>query len=373
MMGMKRILHIVGDMDLGGAETMIMNLYRNIDRNSVQFDFLEYGSEDYYYDNEIKELGGILHRIKDKGSFYERILAHYQFFKKHPEYDVYHIHLSGATGIQAAVVVCARKLGIKKVILHSHTTQLPGDVVTWKMKLKHSCFKQIMNLLATDYLACSEAASNFMFSSRITKKKTCFLYNPIDINKFDYNVDCRKKMRNKFKINESTMVIGHVGRFDKVKNHKFLVEIFAKINKMQTDSVLILCGDGVLKENIEDMVENMGLNNNVCFLGIRDDVNDILQMCDCFVFPSLFEGLGISAIEAQVSGLPTFVSENVPQEVDVTQDVVHLSLKESPEIWAKEILKSRNHIRKSNKNFFVGTSYDINNSLKELMCIYTAR
>lgn len=368
---MIRVLHIVGDMDLGGLETMIMNIYRNINRDEIQFDFLEYGDKDmkYYYDDEIKSLGGKIYRLSDHNiNFLNRIKQHKKFFESHPEYQIIHNHLSGVTGMCLGINILARNKKIKKIISHSHTNKPENNRI--KTKIKHNILKVLNNIYSTDYLACSKEAAEFMFSKNIAENKVFYLYNPIDVKKYVFNNKKREQLRKQLNI-ENDFVVGHVGRFDDVKNHEFLIKIFNEILKLKPNSKLVLCGIGDLQEKIKKQIEILKIKDKVLFLGARNDIYNIMQAFDVFVFPSKFEGLGIVAIEAQAAALPVIASENVPIEIDITPVATHISLNKSEKYWAEETIKIfENYDRNISNVNLLETEYDIDILINKLMDFY---
>lgn len=365
-----RVLHIVGDMDLGGAETMIMNLYRHIDRDAVQFDFLEYAEQDSFYDPEIRELGGVIHRISDAGSYKQRLNRHVDFFRQHPEYTIIHLHSSGATGMQAGILKEAKKLGISTRILHCHTVKLPLEHPSRVADLKHEAIKRLSTKDATDYFACSQEAANFLFTRRVAEKKAMLLYNPIDAQQYRFDSQTRSSVRAELGIGHETVVIGHVGRFDSVKNHGFLLEVFFDFVKKEENSLLLICGDGKEKESFIQKAQELGVRDKVVCLGLRKDVPRVMQAMDVFVFPSLFEGLGIAVVEAQAAGLPVVASDRVPPAAVVTDLVIRLPLELGTRRWAETVRDSLKTQREDTYVQFQNTPYDIRQTASRLQAFY---
>ena len=333
-----RILHIVPNMQMGGLETFIMNLYRNIDRNKIQFDFLVHYKERKFFDDEIEKLGGKIYRLtlRDDNNIFKYIIELNKFYKRHPEYKIIHCHMSSIGFINFMV---AKKNGIKNRIAHSHNNLTD--------KTLKGRIKRIMMLpykfVSTENFACSKSAGMFLFG----KKKFEVIPNAIEIEKFDYNEDIRKKIRKELKINSDTLVIGHVGRFNVQKNHIFLVEIFEQIVRKYDNSKLVLAGDGELREEIKKIVKTKNIEDKVIFLGNRKDICDIYQAFDLFVFPSLFEGLGITLIEAQISGLKCFTSKNVvAEEAKITENLDYVDLNKNSNQWCELILSKVDYQRK---------------------------
>lgn len=323
------VLHMVREMELGGIQALLMNVYRNIDREKVQFHFLV--NSKGIYDNEILELGGKIYYIpyiKEVGPFkYEKKLN--EFFKEHPEYHIIHSHFDHFTGLIAKI---AYQNNIKTIIAHSHCIRNSSNIFG---KIYKSYLKKYIFMYATDYFSCSKKSADFFFGEQ---KNVKIIPNGIDVKQFVFNKNKRSYIRNKLKIKNNCVVIGHIGRFADSKNHLFLLDIFAEYVKKNSNSILLLIGDGPLKDKIENKVREQNLKEKVIFLGSKNNVYDYYNAMDYFVFPSLFEGFGISLIEAQANGLPCFASTIVPKEANITNEVKYLSLNDSPEHWANMIL-----------------------------------
>ncbi|MBD8071104.1 glycosyltransferase family 1 protein [Bacillus sp. PS06] len=323
-----RVLHVVVNMNRGGAETLIMNLYRNIDRTRVQFDFLT--CKEGVFDSEIKELGGMVHRIpyvSDVGHFgYIKSLNH--FFSTHHNYSIVHSHLNQMSGL---VVREAKKNGIRYCITHSHNTGGEGSFLAKSYKW----YSRLHIAPYSDYtFACSQAAAKWLFGHKSNEAK--LLNNGIEPESFMYSPDIRLVKRKELGI-DNQLVIGHVGRFTKQKNHKFIVGLFSEFLKKEPNSILLLCGDGVLRKEIEKKVNELNIQDNVKFLGVRSDINYLLQAFDIFIFPSLYEGLGVVLIEAQAAGLPCLISEEIPKEVDMGLNLVKPLDITRRDLWINEL------------------------------------
>ncbi|MGG0845342.1 glycosyltransferase family 1 protein [Peribacillus simplex] len=357
-----RILHVVVNMNRGGAETLIMNLYRNMDRSKIQFDFLT--SKEGVFDNEILKLGGQIHRIpyiSDVGHFaYKKHLD--GFFRENATYKVVHAHMDKMSGL---VLQSAKKAGIPKRISHSHSTHsegsLPARLYKW-----YAGTLIISN--ATHFFACSNKAAQWLFN----KKKTDILKNGIDYEKFSFSLDIRKQIRRELNIDNNTFVLGHVGRFSRPKNHIFLIDIFADYVKQKENSILILVGDGPLCRGILEKVKDLNLERKVKFIGIRGDIDRILQAFDVFVFPSLYEGLPVSLIEAQAAGLPCLISDQISKEVDLGINLIQFLPITNSSVWTSHLLKliSNNTNRSMQPEIFSKQGYSINETAKELKNIY---
>ncbi|OUQ47390.1 hypothetical protein B5E62_15250 [Lachnoclostridium sp. An118] len=345
-------------MNRGGLETMIMNYYRHIDRNKVQFDFLTHRDGEKDYDGEIEKYGGRIYHLPPLNPFSKNYLNQLdQFFDQHREYKIVHSHLDC---MSAYPLKAAKKYGVPVRIAHSHTTSQKKDIKYW-IKLYS---KRMIPEYATDLFACSENAGRWMFG----KEKFIVIKNAIDTKKYIYNEDIARIKRKELGISER-FVIGHVGSFNYPKNHEFLIDIFEKVWKKRRDSILMLVGIGELEEKIKEKVKKRNLNEAVLFLGLREDVPELLQAMDVFVFPSLYEGLGIAAIEAQVSGAPCLLSDKIPAECQVTNLVTTLSLNENAQIWGDSIIRLANE-KKPRSNILLKQNIDINENAKWLQNFY---
>ena len=354
-----RILHIVTYMGRGGLETMLMNYYRNIDRSKVQFDFLVHRDFKADYDDEIESLGGRIYRISPLNPF---SLNYYKeldsFFKEHEEYKIVHVHQDCMSSIALKV---AKKNNVPIRIGHSHSSSQDKNI---KYLLKLYYMKSIPTY-ATHLFACGKEAGDWMFSGA----KYEIVNNAIDTNRFKFNKELSKKLKEEYQLQDK-LVIGHVGRFNYPKNHDFLIDIFNELVKLNNDSRLVLVGSGDLEESIKEKVRTLGLEDYVMFMGSRSDVNEIMQMMDVFVFPSHYEGLPVTLVEAQASGLPIIKSNNVPDQCIMTNNVYSLSLGNTSE-WANKILEvSKSFERKDTTQDIINANYDIKTNAFNLQEFY---
>ena len=356
-----RVLHIVSYMGRGGLETMIMNYYRHTNRTKVQFDFLVHRDFTADYDNEILALGGIIYRIPKLNPFspsYFRALD--SFFSEH-HYDIVHSHLDC---LSAYPLKIAEKHGVKTRIAHAHNADQDHN---FKYLIKAYAKRQIPKY-ATDFFACSKAAGQWMFPGHEFR----VLKNAIDAQQFIFNSRTEKEIKNKFGIQDK-FVIGHVGRFSPQKNHNFLIDIFRYVEKSEKSAVLLLLGTGDRMEKIEAKVKKLGLKDKVVFLGSCNDIPEVLQALDVFVFPSLYEGFGIAAVEAQAAGLPCILSDRVPRECKLTENVEFLSLDLSPREWAEHIIRYKGEPKENQFDVICNAGYDIEENAKQLENFYLSR
>lgn len=364
-----RVLQVFARMDRGGAETMIMNVYRHIDRSKVQFDFMVHTEDHCAYDDEIEKLGGHIYRIpRYTGKNHFQYKKKWKiFFNEHPEYHIIHGHMRSTAAIYLKI---ANQFGLT-TIAHSHSTSSGKGI--------SAVIKNMMQLpirYEADYLfACSQKAGEWLFGKETTKKEKFYIINNgIDVEKYKFNPIIRQSMRNKFGIEDNQFLIGHVGSFSYPKNHDFLIDIFNEVHKEKQDSILLLVGDGALKNSIEKKVDLLELQDSVIFTGVRSDVSDLMQAMDAFVFPSHFEGLPVTLIEAQFSGLPCFTSSNVTNEAKITEQVEFIDLEQTARDWTKKILfVEKNYFRTDLDENIYKNKYDVKENTKQLERFYLQR
>lgn len=324
---MIRVLHVVVNMNRGGAETLLMNVYRKIDRGKIQFDFLTF--KEGVFDDEIKELGGILHRIPSIResfpiNFFRNLL---RFFKKHSEYSIVHSHMDKMSGF---ILKAAKKSGIPVRIAHSHSTKSEGNFISRAFKF---CVGLLIRNAATHRLACSKESGKWLFA----RGDVTIVNNGIDLDLFKSDRELRNTVRNELGIDENTLVLGHSGRFSKQKNHKFIVEVFAELLKLNQNSKLLLVGGGDLEDAIRLQTLKYGVSDKVIFMGIVSDVYKYLNAIDVFIFPSLFEGFPVALIEAQAIGLPCIISNRITIDIIFNKDQVTALEIGKPIEWANAI------------------------------------
>ncbi|WHY71046.1 glycosyltransferase family 1 protein [Fictibacillus enclensis] len=360
-----RVLHAVVNMNRGGAETLIMNLYRNIDRTKVQFDFLTNRSG--VFDEEIKELGGRIHRIpyiSDVGHF-KYLNALNGFFKHNSGYKIIHSHMDKMSGL---VLKESKKSRIPYRIAHSHNTRSEGGtaarVYKWYAGTR-------IKSNATHFFACSNEAAQWLFSQHAQKARV--LNNGIEPEKFLYTAECRNSVRKELNIEENTFVIGHVGRFAPQKNHSFLIELFLEYHKINNKAVLLLAGDGALRREVEKRVKQLNLESHVKFLGIRSDVQRLYQAFDVFVFPSLHEGLPVTLIEAQGTGLPCMISDSITRQADMELNLVNFLSLDNKRAWLDKLQHYAQNVSKERnigKHALASKGFDIRETARQAQETY---
>lgn len=352
-------------MQAGGLENFIMNLYRNINREKIQFDFLVHYKERKHFDDEIEELGGKIYRmtLRDDNNIFKYMVDLNSFYKQHPEYKIIHCHMSSIGFINFLI---AKKNGIKVRIAHSHNSNTEKNI---KGFIKSILIKPL-KYISTYNFACSTEAGKFLYG----KHHFEVIPNAIDLKLYQFNSEIRKQEREKLNI-EDKLVVGHIGRFELQKNHKYIIDIFKEVLKKDPSAILLLAGDGSLYKKIKTYVKELNLESNVKFLGVIKDAYRLYQAMDCFVLPSFFEGLPVVGIEAQASGLICLFSNTTTKEVQISQLTKFLGInKEDIEQWKENILNAREYdrdciydkIRNSKYNIKTTATYIENFYIKKL-------
>jgi glycosyltransferase involved in cell wall biosynthesis len=354
-----RVLCVFSSLDRGGAETMCMNLYRNIDRNRIQFDFVKHISRKCAYEDEIMQMGG---RIYEAPRF--KLYNYYSykkwwmdFLENHTEYKIIHGHFFT---ISSFYFKFAKKNGLITVA-HSHSSNVPLNSIK---KLLTRVLELNIEKKADYCLACSNEAGKYLFPH----SKYIVLKNAIDISLYENNRNVREEYRRTLNI-ESKKVFIHIGRISEEKNHLFLLEVFNKTLKSMPNAFLLLVGVGELKEVIEKKIKELGIEDYVNMLGVRNDVSNLLQAADCFLFPSKWEGLPVSVVEAQAAGLPCLISNKITEEVKISSLVHTLSIDDGVENWVKEI-ETLDYQRKNVIDDIRNAGYDIHHTAKWLEDFY---
>ena len=322
-----RVLCVFMSLDRGGAESMCMSLYRNIDRRNIQFDFVKHKEKKCDFEDEIVEMGG---RIYEAPEYKGYNIIQYQnwwraFFENHPECIIVHGHAYTIADLYLSI---AQKYG-RITVAHSHCTSVSGRGLL-------QTYKRLLAKRAgyhADYcIACSSEAGKWLFKG----KSFSVLNNAINTSEFAYNATKREAIRKKYAI-ENRIVIGHIGSFTKQKNHFFLLEVFAKLKGQLPNAILLLIGGGKEKENIESRAIELGVFDSIVFTGVQRNVSELLSAMDIFVLPSLYEGLPVVAVEAQANGLTCFLSDVITREVELLPTCKYLP-NDNSDVWVREIL-----------------------------------
>ena len=347
-------------MNRGGLETMLMNYYRHVDRERVQFDFLEHRKEHSAYDDEIESLGGRIYRLPRLVPWSKSYLsALNHFFDEHPEYKVVHVHQDCLSSV---ILKVAAQHNVPVRVAHSHSASQDKNL-KYLIKL---CYKRFIPKYATDLFACGRDAGDWMFGGAPFQ----IINNAIDVAAYTYDRAKRQKVRQQLGL-ENEFTIGHVGRFNQPKNHPFLLDIFATLLKEEPNAILLLVGGGEGMSKMQEKVQALGIAEHVRFLGVRSDVADLMQAMDIFVLPSLYEGLPVTMVEAQAAGLPCIISDKVPPECILTEGLVDImTLSASPEAWAEKILAKRAIPRTDRRAEIAAHGFDITTEAVKLQEFY---
>lgn len=347
-------------MDRGGAETMVMNYYRNIDRSKVQFDFLVHRDQRGAYDDEIESLGGKIYRLPRLNPWSRNYrVALNRFFEEHTEYRIVHVHQDCMSSV---ILKVAEHHHIPVRIAHSHSTSQDKNI-KYPVKI---WYKRSISKYATDLFACGKDAGDWMFAGAPYQ----IVHNAIDVASYIYDPAKREQIRAKIGVTNH-FVVGHVGRFSHPKNHPFLLKIFTALLKQKSDAILVLVGGGDDMPKIQKKAQMLGIADHVRFLGIRSDVGDLMQAMDVFVFPSLYEGLPVTLVEAQTAGLPCVISDKVPEDSILVKSLVSvMKLNDPPEQWSDCMQNCLKMKRQDRSEEVAAAGFDIAQTTKWLEEFY---
>lgn len=364
----RRVLHVIGAMDRGGAETLIMNVYRNIDRSILQFDFLVHETRDCDFDSEIRALGGSIFSIDRLNGLntFSYIKQCRDFFRRHHSYCAVHVHIGSSAYF---VIKEAKKFGLF-CIAHSHNTSPSLSLPEIGFRL----FSYPTRYIADYYLACSREAGVDRFGKAVvTGNSFSVLNNGIDVKRYMFSSKTRSSMRRDLGIAPEQKAICHIGRFSEQKNHEFLLRAFAECESSHFDGVLFLIGRGPLRNNLEQLAAELNIRDKVVFLGVRSDIPDLLMAMDLFVFPSKWEGLGIAVIEAQASGLPCILSPALPDLAVCSPYAYKMDSLNSTAGWAERMIYEpirTDMDRIDGVNYVRESGFDIKRTVDSLTSLY---
>lgn len=369
-----RVLQIVGRMDRGGIENFIMNVYRNIDREKVQFDFLCHYGREAAFNDEIRAMGGRIYEmpaIRDETHvYYWKLFAYIgalnKFFKEHKEYKIIHGQMTNTASIYMPI---AKRHGVTTRIAHSHNSH--GKV--GMLGVVTDILKKPVYRYATDLFACSEAAAKYFYpESYIKAGKVKIVPNAVDAGRFRFNPEKRKQMRAEFGVGDK-LVIGCVGRFRTEKNQAFLLNVLKEALKTEPTTVLLFAGDGPLEDTCKQKADEMGIADKCIFLGMRSDIPDVMQAMDVLAMPSLFEGLPVTGIEAQAGGLPIIASSGIPEEMNAINMVEFVALDAGEKVWADKLIENAKNTRVDTLETIKAAGYDIHTTAAWLQEFYLTK
>ncbi|MCY3040025.1 glycosyltransferase [Aerococcus sp. Group 2] len=365
---MDKILHYVGAMNHGGMENLIMNVYRNIDKSKYQFDFAVHTKNEADMDKEIIELGG---RIIPFPSFRSNPIRYRKVWndfwrENHSKYKVFHFHTDSLANIEA--IKAALNYRVSKIIIHAHSASTNKGKLQLIHNIVHKINQHKISKKKNIVLASvSDEASQWVFgevNDRIQK-----INNGIDYKKFRYNKDYRELIRDKYRIQQDEIVLGHTGTFVPVKNHKKLISILKGVLSIDNNIKLMLVGGGPMKKGIKENVFKDGIADKVIFVGNTSEVNKYLSAMDIFLFPSFYEGLPLSLIEAQVNGLPVLASKNISREVIISNNINFLDINDNNKSWISQILELKSNYRRNHKEV-VDDKFKIEETVLRFMSMY---
>lgn len=360
-----KVLQVIGSLRIGGAENVAMNFCRYLDKNKYQCDFLVFGDKIDGYEEEAIALGSNVIHIPFPNESYKNYFNNLKRILKDGEYEIVHTHILLNNGL---VLKAAHDVNLKKRVSHSHSTN-SGRKENFKYKLYESIMKKLIKKYSTHVIACGSDAGNYLFGEKLFKRNGIVINNGINTNKFRYNIDLRKKIRQNLGL-ENKLVVGHIGRLATVKNHEFLIDVFYEVNKIRPNSTLLIVGDGEQRNVVERKIRTLGIEESVIITGIRSDVSDILQAMDVFVFPSFFEGLPLTIIEAQSSGIQCLVSSKVTSQIKVTDLISFMSLEKPAIEWAEKVLDLATVQRRDRSKELLEKGFDVNSTIQILEKLY---
>lgn len=361
---MIRILHIVSSTFSGsGVMHFIMNYYDKIDKNKYQFDFLVLDKKEDNYDEKIKKLGGRVFYI-NKPSFNFKFVREVDNILKNNNYNIIHCHPIYSF---LFVGIFKKKYNIKNIIQHSHTNKLSAKKISL---VRNYLLLKLAPFYVTKYSACTESALLLFSKKDLEKKGYKIIDNTIDYSKYIFNNNLRNEIRNKYNIRNDDIIIGHVGRFSKEKNHEMILNVFEELLKKNKKYKLLFIGDGILKSKIIELSKNKKIYDKIIFTGNVHDVENYLCAMDIFLFPSLFEGFGLALLEAQLSGLNCITSCNIPDDVIITNNVLKCKLSKGEII--NKILSIKLRSNRDRSNIKYDDKYDIKNKVNELIEFYNS-
>lgn len=359
-----RIAQIIGKYNGGGVEAVVMNYYRNIDRNKIQFDFIcDNDSTNIPYE-EIEKLGGKVILVSPYQKLPKYLKELKKVFKKN-NYKIIHSHINALSVFPLFAAKCA---GVPIRIAHSHSTT---NKVEWKKNLLKQALKPFSKVFANNYFACTEHAGRWLFGNRtFNSEKVLVVNNGIDVDSYSFNEKIRNEKRKELNIKDTDIVIGHIGRFVKQKNHEFLINVFNELYKENNNYKLVLIGQGPLQDEMKQKAKDLGIEEVVMFLGQKTDANKYYQAMDLFLFPSLYEGLGMVFIEAQASALPSIASTEVPEIAKVSDRAYFIGLDQPIKVWTNKINEVIKQERKVDIKRIKRAGYDIVTEAKKLETKY---
>lgn len=349
---MIKVLHIVSSINGGGVGAVVYNYYSHMNKDLINFDIIALEEEGNQFLHEpFKKLGAEIYYVSK--NFKDRFKQVYKIMSEN-KYDVVHCHMED---VSAIYLMLAKKVGINVRIGHGHLANIDEKNVTYYIK---RCFKPFLKYYATHSYACGLDAGKYLWGKKAVEKGNVeIMHNAVDVELNKYNPEIRKKVRNQLRLSDE-MVVGNIGRFSYQKNHEFLINCFFEVQKVHKNAILLLVGEGELKDDVIKLITSLNINDKVRLLGLRKDVNELLQAMDIFVLPSRYEGLPVVGIEAQAAGLPCIISDAVTKEMKVIDGVEFLPLNKGSKYWSDKIIELyEQHSRQNSKDDMIKYGFDI--------------
>lgn len=364
---MKKVLMFGVTNRNGGIENFCLNYTKEINCQDLRIDYVDIYDGGIFYRDKFMQLGS---KVINLTNYRKNPIKSYKELKKliiKEKYDIIHYNMNSSVFLFP--LIAGKKLKVSKIIAHSHNAFNDKGILK---TIIHWINKHFIKYYANYYFACSDKAAKYFFSNKILESKNFYIINnAIDVEKYEYCNTTRINKRKELKLNNK-FVVGHIGRFNKQKNHAFLIQIFKKLQELDRNTILLLVGTGPLKGKIEKMVVNLNLKHKVIFLNNRDDIAELMQCMDILVMPSLYEGLSLVTVEAQAASLPCLLSDSISQQSKILDSTEFFTLKNPPQVWAKKIIemKNKNNERKSFKNEMIFRGFDIKTESKKILKIY---
>lgn len=362
-----KVLYILPEIDGGGVGAVTYNYIKNISLNEFQIDLIVFDSgHKQLWHNELIDRGINIYYVTSRPDNLRRHFKEVNSIIRNGKYDIVHAHMSEWASVYCYI---AWRNKVKVRIGHSH---IAGSLYSTKKRILLKLINIILRKSCNGYFACGEKAAEYLWGTKkVNDGQVYVMNNAISSDNFKYDSEKRRELKEKFNINEK-IVLGHVGRFNEQKNHKYLIRLFKEINLVNKDIVLVLIGDGELKKQIHEQIKELKLENNVIVLGKRKDVNEWLNVFDLLLLPSLYEGLPVIGIEAQMNGLPILASKGVTEEIEILDTTIRLSLDEDIQLWRDESIKlaMNNTNRIEACRIMKKKGYDITEEAYKLECTY---
>lgn len=361
-----KILHFIYGLHVGGAETFLTNVFEKLDSGEFRFDFAIQDS-DITNQSLTKLIRANGSKVYILPKFTKSILGHYFALRRilnENNYDFVHIHMNAAVN-PVPLILSSRKYAATKFIMHSHSANSAGGLLG---RMLHKFNASVFIKTDSIRLACSEMAGKWMFG----KKSFEQIDNAIDVYNFKFNDTFRKSIRNELGISHNTNVIGSVARFVAAKNHKFMIDWFADYCSSHENAVMLLVGEGHLLKTTKELCKEKNINGRVIFTGLRTDIPQLLSAMDCFLFPSFFEGLGFTAVEAEACGLDVVASDRVPEVINLNYHTTFVSLKDPMSVWSEAVDKAIDKSRSTDRSRspVAGSRFDMDVMISKLEKIY---